>query len=68
MKPGIKPNLRGLKNEKKRNRILNEFEKVEDIYKEREAAERSFAWEDTHRKLVICYEKLQAIHIGFKDW
>ena len=66
MVPVIKPNLRGLKNEIKRNQILNQFEEVKDIYKERVAVERFFAWEDTYRKLVIRYEKLQCTHDGFK--
>lgn len=66
MKPVIKPNLRGLKNEDRRNEILDAFAMVEDIYKERITIERLFAWEDTYRKLVIRYEKLQIIHIGFK--
>lgn len=64
--PVIKPNLRGLKNQKKINLILDNFEAVEDIYKERVAIERFFAWEDTYRKLVIRYEKLQCTHDGFK--
>jgi hypothetical protein len=66
MAPVIKPNLRNLKDEEKRNQILTEFEEVEDIYKERFTIERSFAWEDTYRKLVVRYEKLQIIHMGFK--
>lgn len=66
MVPIIKPNLRGLKNEMKINQILNDFEKVEDIYKERIAVERFFAWEDTYRKLVVRYEKLECTHLGFK--
>lgn len=66
MTPVIKPNLRGLKNEERINELLDEFESVEHIYKERVAVERCFAWEDTYRKLVIRYEKLRATHLGFK--
>lgn len=66
MVPVIKPNLRGLRDEVKINQILDAFEQVKDIYKERIAVERFFAWEDTYRKLVIRYEKLQATHMGFK--
>lgn len=66
MIPIIKPNLRGLKNQIRINQILDNFEAVEDIYKERIAVERFFAWEDTYRKLVIRYEKLRCTHDGFK--
>lgn len=66
MIPVIKPNLRGLKDEERINELLDEFESFEHIYKERVAIERMFAWEDTYRKLVIRYEKLQSTHLGFK--
>jgi hypothetical protein len=64
--PVIKPNLRGLKDRKKINKILDEFENIEHIYKERYRIERCFAWEDTYRKLVIRYEKLQSTFMGFR--
>jgi transposase len=38
----------------------------EEIYKERFKIERTFAWQDTYRKLVIRYEKLECTHLGFK--
>ena len=66
MKPVIKPNLRGLKNEARRNKRLDEFAVIENVYKKRIIVERLFAWEDSYRKLVIRYEKLQIIHTGFK--
>lgn len=66
MIPVIKPNLRGLKNQEKINQILDEFEALKDIYQERYAIERCFAWEDNYRKLVIRYEKLQATFMGFR--
>jgi hypothetical protein len=66
MKPVIKPNLRGLKNQRKINRILNEFSKVEHIYKQRHIVEKYFAWEDSYRKLAVRYEKLQCTFNGFR--
>ncbi len=66
MIPVIKPNLRGLKDKEKICRILNEFEEIKDIYKERHKMERCFAWEDVYRKLVIRYEKLQCTFMGFR--
>lgn len=62
--PVIKPNRRGTKDEKKINRMYENFN--EKIYKERFKIERTFAWQDTYRKLVIRYEKLEATHTGFK--
>lgn len=64
--PVIKPNLRGLKNREKINKILDEFETVCEIYKERYKIERCFAWEDTYRKLVTRYEKRQDTFMGFR--
>jgi hypothetical protein len=64
--PAIKPNLRGLKNREKINNILDDFDTVAEIYKERYKIERCFAWEDTYRKLVIRYEKLQSTFMGFR--
>lgn len=64
--PVIKPNHRGTKNTKKREERNETFREVEDIYKERFAVERSFAWQDTYRKLVIRYEKLQCTFLGFR--
>lgn len=63
--PVIKPNLRGLKNREKINKILDDFENVKEIYKERYRIERCFAWEDKYRKLVVRYEKLQCTFLGF---
>lgn len=64
--PVIKPNTRGLKNREKIYRMLDEFESLEYIYKERYKIERCFAWEDAYRKLVIRYEKLQSTFMGFR--
>lgn len=62
--PVIKPNRRGTKDEKKINRMYENFN--EKIYKERFTIERTFAWQDTYRKLVIRYERLESTHNGFK--
>lgn len=64
--PIIKFNLRGLKDRKKIDKIFYDFETIEFIYKERYKIERCFAWEDTYRKLVIRYERLQSTFIGFR--
>lgn len=64
--PVIKPNPRGTKNQDKLDAMNDEFATVEHIYKERYRIERSFAWQDTYRKLVTRYEKLQCTHLGFK--
>lgn len=64
--PVIKPNLRGLRDREKINKILDEFEIVKHIYEERYKIERCFAWEDTYRKLAVRYEKLQSTFMGFR--
>jgi len=64
--PVIKPNRRRTKNQELLNEKLDRFEEVKHIYKERYKIERLFAWEDTYRKLVTRYEKLQCTHMGFK--
>jgi len=64
--PVIYPNPRNVKNPDKLTCLFSEFESYRNIYKLRYKIERSFAWEDTYRKLVIRYEKLQATHMGFK--
>jgi predicted GTPase len=68
MIPVIKPNLGARKDRGKIYAILNEFElePLKPIYKEHHNIERCFAWEDTYRKMVISYEKLQYTFLGFK--
>lgn len=63
--PIIKPNPRGA-NREKRYGMLDEFEPLEEIYKERYKVERCFAWKSKYRKLVIRYEQLQCTHLGFR--
>ena len=62
----IKPNPIGIKNREKIQKILEEFNALESIYKERYKIERCFAWEDTYRKLAVRYEKLQSTFMGFR--
>lgn len=64
--PVIKPNVRGTRSREKIYQMLDDFEVFKDIYHERHKIERCFAWEDTYRKLVIRYEKLQTTFMGFR--
>lgn len=66
MTPVIKPNLGRLQDRKRRYKRLDDFERVKHIYHERYNIERCFAWEDNYRKLVIRYEKLQCVFMGFR--
>ena len=63
--PVIKPNPRNAGREK-RYSMLDDFEEVKSIYNERIKIERCFAWQDTYRKLVMRYEKLQCTFMGFR--
>lgn len=60
----IKPNRRGTKDETKLETMYTNFN--EQIYQQRFAIERTFAWQDTYRRLVTRYEKLIETHVGFK--
>ena len=64
MIPVIRPNRGSLKDTKKLEQLFVDFN--EQIYKTRFTVERTFGWQDTYRKLVIRYEKLEATHNGFK--
>ena len=64
LKPVIKPNRRGTKDQERLTEMYENFN--EEIYKERFKIERTFAWQDTYRKLVIRFEKLECTHLGFK--
>lgn len=66
MLPVIKPNLRNTKDKKIIKKRTRAFKKWERIYRLRHAIERSFAWEDKYRKLVIRYERLEATFNGFR--
>ena len=63
--PVIKPNPRNASREK-RYAMLDEFEEIKSVYKERIKIERCFAWKCKYRKLVIRYEKLQCTFMGFR--
>lgn len=64
MIPVIKPNPGGTKDERKLRQMYATFN--DTIYKERYRVERTFAWQDTYRKLVIRYEQLESTHNGFR--
>ena len=64
--PVIKPIRRSGKSKDFLGNRCEEFERYQDIYKQRFTIERSFAWEDVYRRLVTRYEKLQCTHMGFK--
>ena len=64
--PVIYPNPRNIRNQEKIDALSAYFEPYRHLYKERYRIERSFAWEDVYRKLVIRYERLHCTHLGFK--
>lgn len=64
--PVIKPNPRATKDPAKLHEQFEKFDAVEKIYKERYKVERSFAWEDTYRRLNTRYDRLPETHEGFK--
>lgn len=66
MLPVIKPNLRNTKDQKIIQKRTRAFAAHAEIYKLRHTVERSFAWEDKYRKLVIRYERLEATFRGFR--
>ena len=64
MVPVIRPNRRGTKDEEKLEKMFNDFNEL--IYKKRFAIERTFAWQDTYRKLAHSYERPEATRNGLK--
>lgn len=64
MIPVIKPNRGPTKDEKKIEAMYENFN--ERIYKQRFAVERTFAWQDTYRKLAFSYERLESTRGGLK--
>lgn len=62
--PVIYPNKRNTKNPILIARMFRWFDR--DTYKKRYAVERTFAWEDTYRRLVTSYERLRATQKGFR--
>lgn len=64
--PVIKPVNRAKQSPESFALRLQNFQQHEHIYLHRSTIERTFAWEDVYRKLVIRYETLQSTHMGFK--
>lgn len=64
--PVIRPNFRNTRNKQIIRRRIRAFKEHEATYRLRHAVERSFAWEDKYRKLVIRYERLEATFKGFR--
>lgn len=62
IKPNIKENLRNRKKSKRgRKRMFDE-----KAYALRMRVERTFAWEDKFKRLLIRFEQIQSRHLGFK--
>ena len=66
MIPVIKPNHRNTKNLALIAAREDCFAQYHDLYRQRIAVERTFAWEDTYRKLVIRYERLECTFLGLR--
>jgi len=64
MIPVIKPNRGPLKDEKKIAAMYDDFN--EPIYKLRCTVERTFAWQDTYRRVATSYDRLESTRLGFK--
>jgi transposase len=62
MKPNIKENPRNRKKPKRRCKRF--FDEV--LYKLRFTIERTFAWEDKFKRLLLRFETKQIRHLGFK--
>ena len=62
--PVIYPNPR---NTKKPIAIARKFRWLNrELYRQRYKVERTFAWQDTYRKLVISYDRLEQTRKGFR--
>jgi transposase len=61
MKPNIKENPRNRQSPKRGKKRFFDSE----IYKQRFQVERTFAWEDKFRRLIIRWERLHQRHMGF---
>lgn len=64
MIPVIKPNKRRITDPDTLQSLFDSFDY--ETYKKRFTIERTFAWQDTYRKLVTRYERLECTHTGFK--
>jgi transposase len=63
--PVICPNRRNTKNPIKLAQKFRWFKKK--IYKERYKIERTFAWQDTYRRIVVSYDRLKKTRTGFRN-
>ena len=62
LKPNIKENPRNRKSQKRgRKRFFDQA-----IYALRARIERTFAWEDKFKRLLLRFERIQLRHLGFK--
>ncbi len=61
--PVIHPNRRNAKEPIVIDRPFRWFNK--EIYRDRYKVERTFGWQDTYRRLVLSYDKLKEIRLGF---
>ena len=62
MTPNITENLRNRKRTKRgRKRLCNAA-----IYALRTRVDRTFAWEDKFKRLLLCFEHMQPRHVGMK--
>jgi len=66
MVPVIKPNPRNDQNKRRVGARRGWHTRRQDIYKQRIAIERCYAWEDKYRKLVIRYEILHETFLGLR--
>lgn len=66
MIPVIKPNHRNTKDQAIIKEREDLFAELAPIYHWRWPIERCFAWEDKYRRLVVRYEKKQAIAYGWR--
>lgn len=64
--PIIKPNPRSSKKPEVLHEQFERFDQIQEIYRQRYKVERSFAWEDTYRRVAVRYDRLAETHQGFK--
>lgn len=62
--PVIKPNRRNIKEPIAIARLYRWFNRA--TYKKRFTIERSFAWQDTYRRVATSYDRLPATRSGFR--
>lgn len=66
MMPVIKPNPRNDQNKRRIGAKRGWLTRRQDVYRQRIAIERCYAWEDKYRKLVIRYEILPETFLGLR--